>query len=288
MEWDGYFYKGITVLKNKEGIKDQDQLDIFEKQATLHRAKQLEKIPIKSNFDSEHLKAIHKHLFQDVYKWAGQNREVDIGKNTSEFERVDNIDSSLNQTFTELSKKDNLKGLNHADFIDEFSKVYSDLNKAHPFREGNGRTLQLLMQDLAKEAGYSVDYKMVSKDDWNRTFEYDMYDNNDENLKKRNGLKDHTELEELFATITKPLERTPEEKILTGSLEELFQDDSEQLKRIALHLMIADKSMQNKSQEFKTVVNETLRKDFLDKFQKGEEIPLPNLKKEQEQDRLER
>lgn len=95
--------------------------------------------------------------------------------------------------------------MEHAEFIDEFANIYGQLNQIHPFREGNGRTLQLIMSEMAKEAGYEVNYGMASKDDWNRTFEYDTLDNNEESLK--NNVRDNTELEELFATITKPNKR---------------------------------------------------------------------------------
>lgn len=75
---DPYCYPPeFKVLINRLGIKDAALLDRAERQAVATRT--LEGSP-KGNFDTTHIKAIHKHLFQDMYEWAGENREVEIGK----------------------------------------------------------------------------------------------------------------------------------------------------------------------------------------------------------------
>ena len=75
-----YCYQGTNVLINKLNIKDGKTLFEAEKKLTLLRLKNLNNNPIKGDFDFEHLKAIHKYIFQDVYDWAGEERRVEIGK----------------------------------------------------------------------------------------------------------------------------------------------------------------------------------------------------------------
>jgi cell filamentation protein len=65
---DFYIYPGTTILRNKLGIIDADELDAFERRMVAGRA--AEGVPT-GGFDLAHLQAIHRHLFQDVYDWAG-------------------------------------------------------------------------------------------------------------------------------------------------------------------------------------------------------------------------
>lgn len=68
---DCYTYPGSEVLKNKANLHDQVALDAFEADATAIRLLEIIEHPIEGNFDLAHLQAMHFHLFQDVYDWAG-------------------------------------------------------------------------------------------------------------------------------------------------------------------------------------------------------------------------
>ena len=70
---DSYCYPGTTVLKNRANLRTQADLDFFEEEATAQRF--TEPLPA-GKFDVSHLRAIHRHLFQDVYTWAGAPRTV--------------------------------------------------------------------------------------------------------------------------------------------------------------------------------------------------------------------
>jgi len=70
---DPYCYQGTTVLKNIPGFRDQDALDRFEAVATAQRAD--EPLPL-GRLDVRQYRLIHRHLFQDVYRWAGRFRTV--------------------------------------------------------------------------------------------------------------------------------------------------------------------------------------------------------------------
>ena len=75
-----YCYHNSDVLKNKLNIKDDKELFIAEREFITYRVAILTDKPLKGNFDFEHLKSIHKHLFQDVYDWAGEKRTCNIAK----------------------------------------------------------------------------------------------------------------------------------------------------------------------------------------------------------------
>jgi cell filamentation protein len=77
---DPYTYPDSTVLVNLSDIRDQEQVERFEAKAVYFRLVDLMLQPITGKFDIDHLKAIHRYLFQDVYAWAGQFRTVDISK----------------------------------------------------------------------------------------------------------------------------------------------------------------------------------------------------------------
>lgn len=79
------------VLKNKLGIEDEDELNKAEASLVAWRSFQLSRQPIRGNFDLDHLKAIHKHLFRDVYEWAGDLRDIDLHKGGSYFANHTNI-----------------------------------------------------------------------------------------------------------------------------------------------------------------------------------------------------
>lgn len=71
---DPYKYPGLDVLKNKRDIRDATTLDKFEHQRSSFRGLELRERPIPGKFDLAHMQAIHKHLFKDVYEWAGKTR----------------------------------------------------------------------------------------------------------------------------------------------------------------------------------------------------------------------
>ena len=82
---DHYLDPETGVLKNKLGIKDEDELKKAEASLVAWRSYQLSEKPIQGRFDLDHLKAIHKHLFGDVYEWAGEIRDIDLAKENSYF-----------------------------------------------------------------------------------------------------------------------------------------------------------------------------------------------------------
>jgi cell filamentation protein len=155
---DPYCYKGTFVLKNKLGARDPDTLEAFELEMSTLRAE--EPLP-DGRFDPRHYRAVHRHLFQDVYRWAGKYRTVRTAKDRSVFCYPENIESEMERLFLTLSAEAFAKGSNFDRFVAAAAEFLAELNAIHPFREGNGRTQLSFLYLLGVRAGWSLDMTKV-------------------------------------------------------------------------------------------------------------------------------
>jgi len=150
---DPYCYPGTTVLINRLGIRDQARLDAFEAEVTAERANQ----PLPAGrLSYRHYRAIHQHLFQDVYAWAGKPRTVRIAKAGSMFCHPEHIDREMRNLFVKLARRNHLRGLEPGEFATQAAHFLAQLNAIHPFREGNGRTQLSFLVLLAQRAGHPL------------------------------------------------------------------------------------------------------------------------------------
>jgi cell filamentation protein len=129
---DPYCYKGTTVLRNRLGLRVQADLDEFEADATAQRF--AEPLP-PGRFSVAHYCAVHRHIFGDVYPWAGRVRTQRIAKGESMFAYPEYI----NRVFAELREQDLLRNLAPREFAKGAAHFLAELNAIHPFRDGNGR-----------------------------------------------------------------------------------------------------------------------------------------------------
>ena len=110
-----YCYPNSDVLINKLNIHDTDKLLEVERKLTMLRLMDLLEKPISGKFDLEHLRNIHKYIFQDIYPWAGKIRTVDIAKSNM-FCKVQFIEMQAIEIFGKLQKDDYLKQLSKEKF----------------------------------------------------------------------------------------------------------------------------------------------------------------------------
>lgn len=147
------------VLKNKLGINNIAELSRAEERLSKIRAKQLFETGKIDTFEVgtfKGLSKIHGYLFQDVYDFAGEMRNVNIAKGGFQFAPRIFLEQSL-------AYIDNLP---HNTF-DEIIDKYSDMNVAHPFREGNGRSTRIWLDCiLKKKLGKIVDWNLIDKDEY--------------------------------------------------------------------------------------------------------------------------
>jgi cell filamentation protein len=150
---DPYCYPDTAVLINKLDLRDQAKLDAFEAEITTQRA--TEPLP-DGRLSYAHYRAIHRHLFQDVYAWAGKIRNVRIAKDGSMFCYPEHIDGEMRKLFGELRGNNYFRELAPETFADRAAHFLSELNAIHPFREGNGRAQLALLTLLAERAGHPL------------------------------------------------------------------------------------------------------------------------------------
>ncbi len=164
MSDSGYCYPpDYTVLKNKLGIHDAAQLEEIERSLVVQRLR--EKIP-EGDFDLEHLKAIHHHLFQDLYEWAGKIRTVEISKETQQFQFRKFIETGMADVHRRIVECNYLQGFSAQEFACKAGEILGDINYVHPFREGNGRTQLPYLKQLAEQAGHRMDLTRLEKNQW--------------------------------------------------------------------------------------------------------------------------
>ena len=157
-----YKYPGTDVLRNKLDIRDQTALNQTERQFVGER---IEQGAPKGDFDLAHLQAIHKHLFQDVYEWAGEIRKVDFHK-TSWFLPHSRIEMGMADVHSRLKRDQYLSGRTRENFTKGAAEIIGDVNYVHPFREGNGRTQLLYLEQLSERAGHRIDLSRFDRDQW--------------------------------------------------------------------------------------------------------------------------
>ncbi len=147
------------VLQNKLGITSSAQLHDAEERLTKIRAAELFSEKMLDQLEPgsfETLATIHRHLFQDVYDFAGTVRSEDISKGGFRFASALYLDDALK----EIEKMPQ-------DSFDNIVRKYVEMNVAHPFREGNGRSMRIWLDHILKaELGVVVDWQNVDKQDY--------------------------------------------------------------------------------------------------------------------------
>ena len=161
---DRYLDPDTGVLKNKLDIRDEATLAIAEADYVAARSYELAQHPINGAFDLSHLKAIHRHLFGDIYDWAGELRDVDIAKGESYFAHYRYIEAAAAPLFEQLAKENYLAGLDEEAFSERAAYFLGELNALHPFRDGNGRAQREFIGLLARKNGYFITWTNITQE----------------------------------------------------------------------------------------------------------------------------
>lgn len=147
------------ALENKSGIISSPELAEAEEKISKKKAAELFESGMLDTFEAgktASLKAIHKYLFDDIYFFAGEIRKVNISKGNFRFAPVMYLEAAL----------ENIDKMPQSTF-DEIIEKYVEMNIAHPFREGNGRSTRIWLDCiLKKEIGMVIDWSQVDKDDY--------------------------------------------------------------------------------------------------------------------------
>ena len=146
-------------LDNKLGISDSFKLANEEEKISKKKALEMFQTGFLDSLQAGSLKAliqIHKYLFEDIYNFAGQLRTVNIAKGNFRFAPA----IYLNEALKSIEKMPQST-------FDEIIEKYVEMNIAHPFREGNGRSARIWLDLILKlELNKVVDWSKVDKDDY--------------------------------------------------------------------------------------------------------------------------
>jgi cell filamentation protein len=140
------------ILRNLADITDPDVLLFFESGAVAKRIQELYEKPIKIK-GADSLWGIHRHLFQDVYSWAGQRRKVEISKAGKQFFPTTHFDNAFRFIDALISDYKNISKADKLQIAEKLAEILDNVNYLHPFREGNGRTQREFLRLLASEKG---------------------------------------------------------------------------------------------------------------------------------------
>ena len=164
---DPYLYEDADVLRNKYDIKDKDELQNLE--SNLIPAKLATADSVKGNFDYNHYKQLNKHIFGDIYEWAGEEREIPVEKPEKilgglsvQYAYPSEIESSVEKCIEKLNKTD-WDNIPNDQKPEEFAKDIAALWQVHPFREGNTRTVITFACQFADAHGFPMDETIFAK-----------------------------------------------------------------------------------------------------------------------------
>lgn len=147
------------TLENKLGITGQAELAREEERLSKLRALELFEEGVLDELAAgtvTSLFEIHRYLFQDVYPFAGKIRAVNIAKGDFRFAPLKYLEPSL----------ESIEKMSQSTF-DEIIDKYVEMNVAHPFREGNGRSMRIWLDHILKvERGEVIDWSKVDKEDY--------------------------------------------------------------------------------------------------------------------------
>lgn len=152
------------LLKNNLlGITSYEELEEAEAFVFSLRAAELEQQKYSINsFTLDSFKKLHRHLFQDIYPFAGQFRDVQLMKGTTRFCQAQYISTYASELFSKLHEEQAWDSLEEAATRLAFFK--SELNMLHPFREGNGRTIRIFIRELALTRGIKWEYEKMNRE----------------------------------------------------------------------------------------------------------------------------
>ena len=165
---DIYLYDGVPVLRNKLQIKDEKTLELIEAEQSRANMMLLYEQGF-HDFSPEGLCDIHRDLFGDIYDWAGQYRVINIekrerllGGRSVWYSNDENIARDLQAAFDAIHAK-RWDTFSRKEFAHELTLSFPKIWQTHPFREGNTRTVVMMMTFFVEEHGYYMDQELMAQ-----------------------------------------------------------------------------------------------------------------------------
>lgn len=179
------------MLENKLGLTSSAELARMEEQLSKKKAVLLFEKGILDSLPAgkfSTLQAIHRYLFEDIYDFAGEIRKVNMAKGNFRFAPLMYLDAAL----------ENIDKMPQSDF-DEIIEKYVEMNIAHPFREGNGRSARIWLDHMLKqEIGKVIDWSKVDKEDYLLAMERSLVKDIEIKYLLKNALTDEVDSREVY------------------------------------------------------------------------------------------
>lgn len=179
------------MIENKLGIENPADLAKEEERISKKKAVELFENGVLNTLEPGRfsaLQAIHKYLFEDIYDFAGKVRKVNLAKGNFRFAPVMYLSAAL----------ENIDKMPQSCF-DEIVEKYVEMNIAHPFREGNGRSARIWLDHMLKnEIGMVVDWSKVDKEDYLSAMERSPIKDIEIKYVLKNALTDETSSREMY------------------------------------------------------------------------------------------
>lgn len=164
---DPYLYDDVPVLKNKLDIKNEKTLDLIEAEQSSANMMLLYEKGF-DDFSPNGLCKIHQYLFGDIYDWAGKYRIINIEKREKIlagrsvwYSNDENIEKDLDNVFQKLNEQP-WKELKREQFVRLLTRIFPSIWQVHPFREGNTRTVVMMMTFFVEHFGYYMNQDLMA------------------------------------------------------------------------------------------------------------------------------
>lgn len=153
------------LANNCLNIDNFEDLDKAEQYVFMIRSLEVENgTYVVDSFSMNSLLQLHRHLFQDIYNFAGSIRNVQLSKGTTRFCQYQFIHANASKIFSELEAEGDWCSVPEA--AKKLAYYKAELNMLHPFREGNGRTIRVFIQYLAKSKGFEWQYANIDQHEY--------------------------------------------------------------------------------------------------------------------------
>ena len=164
---DCYLYDDVPVLKNKLGLKDEKTLDKLEAEQSRANMMLFYERGL-DEFSPKSLCAIHEFLFGDIYEWAGQYRIINIEKREALlagrsvwYSNDEDIPRDLDAAFSVINTRP-WNNYSKEEFVRELARCFSKIWQVHPFREGNTRTVVMMLTMFVETHGFFMDQELLA------------------------------------------------------------------------------------------------------------------------------
>jgi cell filamentation protein len=164
---DPYLYEGTSVLRNLLNIYDEKELDVAEAEISSANMMLLYDKGF-SDFTTEGIKEIHKTLFGELYDWAGKFRTINVQKREKLlagksvwYANSEDIERDLDRGWAKINEVSWIT-LSREQFVKNLSRTFPSLWQTHPFREGNTRTIVMLMTFFVEHYGFYFDQELLA------------------------------------------------------------------------------------------------------------------------------